>query len=117
MNQTGIVGSHAEKLAVKYLAKHGLKIHKSNFRCRFGEIDLIMLDEEYLVFVEVRYRKHQSFGGALESVDGKKQQKLRRTAEYFLLTYKRTDTPCRFDILCVDGSLTDPFYNWVKNAF
>jgi putative endonuclease len=76
-----------------------------------------MRDGSYLVFVEVRHRKSQKYGGALESVDLHKQRKLRKAAEYYLIRNKKTDSPCRFDILCVDGDLTEPKYNWIKNAF
>ena len=116
-NQTGIVGNHAENLALKYLQKNHLNLIESNFSCRYGEIDLVMQDSDYLVFVEVRHRKSQRFGGALASVDARKQNKLRRTAEYYLIRHKKTDCPCRFDILCVDGNLSAPTYDWIHNAF
>jgi putative endonuclease len=117
MSLTGILGNRAENLALKYLRKRGLRLQERNFRCRYGEIDLVMWDAETLVFVEVRYRKNEDFGGALESVDSHKQAKLRRAAEFHLIQHKHTDTPCRFDILCLAGSLSGPAYNWIKNAF
>jgi len=117
MITTGILGNRAEKLALKFLKKSGLKPHENNYSCRFGEIDLIMWDQDYLVFVEVRYRKSGSFGGALESVDTRKQTKLRRTAEHYLQNLKNNDVPCRFDILCINGNLNKPEYQWIKNAF
>jgi putative endonuclease len=76
-----------------------------------------MQDNDYLVFVEVRYRKNADFGGALESIDYRKQGKLRRTAEFYLQKHKRTESPCRFDILCLSGQLSNPDINWIKNAF
>ena len=117
MIQTGILGTRAEKLALSFLKKQGLKAHQQNYHCRFGEIDLIMLDQDYLVFVEVRHRRSQEYGGALESVDRRKQGKLRRTAEYYLIRSKKTDCPCRFDILCVNGDLNSPDIDWIQNAF
>ena len=117
MIQTGILGTHAEKLALKHLRKKGLKPHTENYRCRYGEIDLIMFDDDYLVFIEVRHRKSQDYGGALESVDRHKQAKLTRSAEHYLIHTKRTDSPCRFDILCVNGNLSRPDFDWIKNAF
>ena len=117
MIRTGILGNRAEKLALKFLKKNGLKPHAENFHCRYGEIDLIMWDQDYLVFVEVRHRKSQQFGGALESVDQRKQGKLRRSAETYLSRFKKTDCPCRFDILCVNGDLNKPDFDWIKNAF
>ena len=117
MNLTGILGNRAENLALKYLRKRGLKLETRNFSCRYGELDLILRDQDYLVFVEVRYRKDQRFGGALESVDSHKQAKLRRAAEFYLIKHKHSDTPCRFDILCVAGRLSQPDYDWIQNAF
>lgn len=117
MSLTGIRGNRAENLALKHLRKAGLKLIERNFSSRYGEIDLIMQDNDYLVFVEVRYRKNQNFGGALESVDQRKQNKLRLTAQYYLQKNKRTDYPCRFDILCVAGNLMSPQIEWIENAF
>ena len=117
MTQTGTLGNRAEKLAHKYLRKQGLKSLTQNYHCRFGEIDLIMLDKDYLVFVEVRYRKSQNFGGALESIDQFKQTKLRRTAHSYLLKTNNNDCPCRFDILCLSGNLNRPEIDWIQNAF
>lgn len=117
MTRTGILGNRAENLAHKYLVKQGLKSVTRNYRCRFGEIDLIMTDEEYLVFIEVRYRRSQTFGGALQSIDARKQDKLRRTAQNYLIHHKMNDTACRFDILCLDGRQEKPEIEWIKNAF
>jgi len=115
--RTGILGNRAEKLARKHLVKQGLVLVENNYRCRFGEIDIVMNHNDYLVFVEVRYRKSTQYGGALESIDQRKQQKLRRTAEHYLMHHKKTDYPCRFDILCINGSLNNPEIEWVSNAF
>ena len=117
MNLTGIRGNRAENLALKFLKKQHLKLVERNFNCRYGEIDLVMQDADYLVFVEVRYRKDQRFGGALASIDERKQGKLRRSAEHYLIRHKKTDSPCRFDILCATGSINRPTFDWIKNAF
>lgn len=117
MSQTGILGNRAENLALKYLKRAGLKLVERNFSCRVGELDLIMRDGDYLVFTEVRYRKDLDFGGALESIDQRKQQKLRRAAQTYLQKHKLNDCPCRFDILCLTGSVIKPHYQWIKNAF
>lgn len=114
---TGILGNQAEKLAQQFLKKQGLKTLHNNFHCRYGEIDIVMQDQDYLVFVEVRHRKSANFGGALESVDKHKQRKLRNTAEHYLIKHKKNDTPCRFDILCVNGDLNKPEIDWIQNAF
>ncbi len=114
---TGILGSRAEKLALNFLKKQGLKLIQKNYSCRYGEIDIVMQDSDYLVFVEVRYRKSMQFGGALASIDQRKQQKLRNSAEHYLNHHKKVDTPCRFDILCINGDLRKPQMDWIQNAF
>ncbi len=110
-------GDHAEDLALHYLQAKSFTLEERNFNCRYGEIDLIMRDKDYIVFVEVRYRASLQFGGALESIDQFKQAKLRRAAEYYLVKRKSNDCACRFDILCVNGNLNKPDYEWIANAF
>ena len=110
-------GYHAEDLALSYLLLKNFTLEERNFNCKYGEIDLIMRDAAYLVFVEVRYRSSANFGGALESVNGFKQAKLKRTAEFYLQKRKIIDCPCRFDILCINGNLNKPDYEWIANAF
>ncbi len=117
MIKPGILGNRAEKLATKFLQKQGLKLIEQNYRCKLGEIDLVMAHQDYLIFVEVRHRKSTNYGGALESIDFRKQEKLRKTAEHYFLKRKTKDCPARFDVVCVDGQLTNPEYNWIQNAF
>lgn len=76
-----------------------------------------MSDKDYLVFIEVRHRISSNFGGALESITPAKQAKLRRAAEFYLSQTKNRDCPCRFDILCINGNLRKPEYQWIENAF
>lgn len=117
MIKTGILGNRAEKLAAKYLTSKRLKLVEKNYRCKLGEIDLVMQHADSLVFVEVRHRKSRQFGGALESVGHHKQAKLRRAAEHYLMHNKLNDCAARFDVLCVNGNLNNPDYHWVQNAF
>ncbi len=117
MTLTGMLGDRAEKLAQNFLRKKGLKLHQKNYHCRYGEIDIVMQHQDYLVFIEVRHRKSSNYGGALESVDKRKQNKLRNSAEHYLIKHKKTNTPCRFDILCVNGDLNKPEIDWIQNAF
>ncbi len=111
-------GDQAEQAAADYLEQHGLTLLERNYRCRSGEIDLIMRDNAYLVFIEVRYRQHTGYGGAAASVDRRKQQKLLLAAQYWLQQRQAGNRPCRFDVVAVmpgkGGSLT---YDWIKNAF
>jgi len=117
MIKTGILGNHAEKLAAKYLKSKGLALVKRNYRCKLGEIDLVMQHHEYLVFVEVRYRKNSAFGGAAASIDIAKQSKLTKAAQHYMLNNGVADTPARFDVICLNGDLNRPDYQWISNAF
>lgn len=107
-------GNAAEKLAAAYLQQKGLKLLESNYRCRFGEIDLIMRDGKEIVFVEVRLRSNAFFGGAGASITTSKQQKLTRTAEHYLMQHGTI--PCRFDAVLLDA-LSNDNLTWLKNAF
>lgn len=110
------IGFDAEKQARDYLVAQGLEWLHSNYRCRLGEIDLIMRDRQHLVFVEVRARASSLFGGAAASVGYSKRQKLLKTASYYLLAYPRQhEQAIRFDVLGMDG--VPPRINWIKNAF
>ena len=103
----------AESLAAKHLAQMGLTLVEQNYHSRFGEIDLIMWDQNTLVFIEVRQRSSNRFGGALASVDQWKQQKIILTAQHYLSTHL-DDSPCRFDVVALDK---DHQIQWVKDAF
>jgi putative endonuclease len=108
-----LIGQSAETLAEAFLEKQGLKLVTRNWRCRFGEIDLIMQDGPTRVFVEVRLRNRNDFGGAAASVTTAKQKKLLAAARLYLTTLK-TLPPCRFDVVALTG---DAPPEWIKNAF
>jgi putative endonuclease len=110
-------GDVAEDLALAYFQQRAFELIARNFNCRLGELDLVMSDQDYLVFIEVRHRKSHLYGGALESITPSKQAKLRRAAEVYMQSTKTPDCPCRFDILCLTGNLNKPDYQWIKNAF
>lgn len=111
-------GKHGEKLAIQYLIKQGLKLVAQNIRSPFGEIDGLMRDGEAWVFLEVRYRQSKHFGGGLESVDYRKQQKLIKTAEHYMQSkHKVRFDSCRFDIIELSGELSAPEINWIQDAF
>lgn len=113
MTRQQSLGERAEQQAKAFLQHKGLTIESHNYRCRTGEIDLIMRDGETLVFVEVRFRRNTDYGGALTSVDTRKQQKLTRAANHYLMT-SGWQGPCRFDVVGIDaGSETQ----WIRNAF
>jgi putative endonuclease len=96
-------GRRAEALAAAYLEARGLRVVARNWRCRFGEIDLIARDGPMLVFVEVRARTSRSHGGAAESITAAKRRKLVAAANLYLRV-ARSDTPCRFDALLFDAA-------------
>ncbi|MDH4273758.1 MAG: YraN family protein [Gammaproteobacteria bacterium] len=117
--QRGQRGALAETAALEYLHAQGLRAVMRNYRCRMGEIDLIMLDGMTLVFVEVRSRSHHRFGSPAESVNHRKQKKLLVTAQHFLLTHKQyAHTVQRFDIMSVTTKAEQPPHiEWIRNAF
>lgn len=109
-------GREAEETALDFLQQQGMRLVERNFRCRLGELDLIMEHDETLVFVEVRYRKSDRFGSALESVDKTKQTRLIRAADYYL-GLKNIDKPARFDVVAVAPAVTETPIDWVRDAF
>ena len=108
-------GDNAEQKALDYLLAQGLIFIARNVQCKAGELDLIVQDNEALVFVEVRLRANSHFGGALSSVTFAKIAKLKRAAQWYLLQqYGRQTWPaCRFDVIAWDGAQM----TWIKNAF
>jgi putative endonuclease len=107
-------GDAAEEQARLHLERGGLRTLARNVRSRFGEIDLIMQDDQTLVFVEVRYRSSSRFGGAFASVDRKKQRRLIATALSYLQQHPH-DGPCRFDVVAIGEAANG--VEWLKNAF
>ncbi|MBU2277429.1 MAG: YraN family protein [Gammaproteobacteria bacterium] len=115
MTKAGDSGYFFESLALEYLQEQGLKLHSRNVSCRFGELDLICQLAGQWVFVEVKYRRSNAYGGAAAAVTRDKQQKLRQTAAWFL-QQQRSQAGCRFDVVAISGEL--PYQiNWIINAF
>jgi len=108
-------GKAAEDLVARYLVDQGLKLVERNYRCRFGEIDLILQDGDTTVFAEVRLRSNSRFGGGAASVTPQKQQRLIATAQHYLAG-KNSSRPCRFDVIALDR-LELSRIEWIKNAF
>ena len=107
-------GQQAEVLAAEYLQQQGLKLLTSNYRCRFGEIDLVMQDGVTLVFVEVRMRSNPRFGSAADSITPAKQRKLLVTAQHYLQQHGERSS--RFDAVIMH-SLAAQDIQWLRNAF
>lgn len=120
MGRNNLVGVWGESQAWEFLKKKKYKLAAVNYRTKFGEIDLIVYNRKYLVFVEVKTRKSSDFASAAEFVDRHKQQKLRTTAELYLLQYPTKLQP-RFDVIEVyapDGTATEkPKINHLEDAF
>jgi putative endonuclease len=108
-------GAQAEENAERFLLQHGLVILAKNYRCKAGEIDLIMQHADTLVFIEVRLRTHRAFANAAESVTIRKQQKIIKTAQLYLQQHQLTDKAnCRFDVIAFSDN-GEP--EWIKDAF
>ena len=119
-------GARAELQAALYVQQRGLDIIKQNYRCRYGEIDLIAQKAcRTLVFIEVRMRNRQQWGSGEESVDLRKQKKIITTAQLFLQQHRQYEhLDCRFDVISVTKNITvnNPTayqyeFKWIKNAF
>ncbi len=107
-------GTAAEARAAHYLEGCGLKIVERNYRSRYGEIDLIAHDGAMLVFIEVRARKSNVFGGAAASITAAKQKKITRTALHYLAALGRTPR-CRFDAVLLGNNASA--IEWIRDAF
>lgn len=111
-------GDAVEAASLGFLQRHGLRALARNAQARGGEIDLVMLDADTVVFVEVRYRATNAFGGGAASVDAGKRRRLVRAAAAFLLRHPRyADAPCRFDVIDAGGDPEAPRIEWLKDAF
>lgn len=107
-------GALAEDAAAEFLSARGLRMVTRNYRCRFGEIDLIMREGTTLVFVEVRFRRSPTFGGAHESITAAKREKLLRAAKHYLAACGEFPD-CRFDAVLLSGDTRE--IEWIANAF
>lgn len=99
-----IKGSFYEKKAAEYLQKKGYHILEHNFRCRFGEIDLVAEMEQTLVFCEVKYRNSGEAYVPFEAVTPRKQQRISKSAFYYLSTHSFQERDCRFDVIGISGT-------------
>jgi putative endonuclease len=113
------IGRRLEQAACDYLRDRGLEPLARNFRCRLGEIDLVMRDGPALVFVEVRYRRSSRFGHAAESIVAGKRRKVIMTARHYLQLHREhRGLPARFDVIAIAGGGDDaPVFEWIRDAF
>ena len=106
------MGGAAEDEAARFLERHGLRIVTRNYLTRMGEIDIIAMEGEVMVFVEVRMRSSRGYGGALESITQAKQRRIAAAASRFLQGHRRPP-PCRFDVVLLQEGAPQ----WIKAAF
>lgn len=108
------LGKEYEDIASAFLMKKGYEILEKNYWCRTGEIDIIAKDGEYLVFIEVKYRKNQAKGAPIEAVDYRKIRNITKVCRHYLYTHQISeDYPCRFDVVSIMGD----DISLIQNAF
>lgn len=112
------MGNTSEELALDYLTEQGFRLVQRNFTCKTGEIDLIVQKDDLVVFVEVRSRTGIQYGNPSETVNRKKQDKIRKTAKYYLYCNPYLEKYyCRFDVISIvwfDGKAS---VEWIPDAF
>lgn len=120
MGKNNLAGAWGEALAAEYLRKKRFHLVAAGYRCRFGEIDLIVRNREHLVFVEVKLRKTDKFAGAAEYVDRRKQDRIRITASMYLAEHPTALQP-RFDVIEIYApqgtQTTEPVIKHLEDAF
>lgn len=110
-------GQAGEDAALQHLQAAGLKLIERNYHCRWGEVDLIMQETDCIVFVEVRFRTHQGFGGGATSVDARKQAKLQKTALHYLQQkHANARQAARIDVVAVQPNGDSYHCDWIPNA-
>jgi putative endonuclease len=111
------LGSAGEKLARQYLTRRGLRIIETNYRSPLGEVDIICRDRDTVVFVEVKARTGTDYGAPVEAVGFRKQTRLRRLAEQYLMARRLEHAPVRFDVLGIVFGPDAPDVEYIPGAF
>ena len=112
-----LFGRDGERLAERYLQQKGYKLVERNYRCRGGEVDLILLDRKVIVFVEVKTRSDHEFGSPLEAVEARKQKKMIQAAQFFLNQKGLHNREARFDVIGISWVGQQPAVEHIENAF
>ena len=113
-----LLGKEGEARARKYLQKKGYTIVTQNYRCRFGEIDLIVEKEQALIFIEVRYRHSTDYGLPQETVIKRKQARIKKAATLYLLGQNLWDkVDCHFDIISIYQAQGQEKIEHIRDAF
>ena len=112
------IGDKFEGIAQKHLSSSGIKILQKNYLCKFGEIDIIGIDGEVVIFCEVRAKSNIEFGRPEETINQKKQLRIRKAASKFLqATPQYSNSLCRFDVISIIFNDQNLQINWIRNAF
>lgn len=112
------IGADAESAAREFLVGHGLRPLLANYRCRAGELDLVLREGPTLVVVEVRLRGSTRFGGAVASIDARKRRRITRaTGQLLLARPELRQLPIRFDVIAIDTGAAAPAIQWLRGAF
>ncbi len=117
MDKRRIIGNHGEKMAVDYLKKHGYWILETGYSCKLGEVDIIVRNSEFLIFCEVKLRKSHAYGYPFESVNKRKQDKIKRIASYYFSFVSNRKRSCRFDVISIEANGDGYIVNHMENAF
>src|SRR4026207_31268 len=112
-----LLGKEGERVAERYLQNKGYRLVERNYRCKTGELDLIVLDRRVVVFVEVKTRTGRGFGSPLEAVEFRKQRKIIQAAQFFLAEKGLQQRDARFDVVGVSWAGREPIVEHVENAF
>ena len=112
------LGNKGERLAKKHLKKKGYKLLKNNYTATVGEIDLIMQDDQTVVFIEVKTRRDESFATAISAINYGKQKRISKTAKWFIQKNALQNRPCRFDaVIVIISEKNKPEITHYTNAF
>jgi len=109
-------GRAAEADGVSWLERQGLRVKARNFRTKAGEIDVVGVDADTLVFIEIKARSTRAFGPASSAVPPPKQRRITRAAAWYLARHPHSG-PCRFDVLAMDSVEDGWRYDWIRDAF
>ena len=112
-----LLGKEGERVAERYLQKKGYRVVERNYRCPLGELDLVVLDQRVIVFVEVKTRTGHGFGTPVEAVEFRKQRKMIQVAQFFLAEKKLQQRDARFDVVGVSWPGGEPVVEHIENAF
>lgn len=117
LNFKKLVGNKGESIAEDYLKRKGYKIIRKNYRCRFGEVDIIARDNDTIVFIEVRTKQNDNFGSPQDSITPAKIEKISKTSLSFIQEKKLTGFSYRFDFIAITFPQGKPNIEHIENAF